>query len=102
MASASKGGGIRARLRGAFGPRYLGVHSVRGLVDTASPLGARWINDEACDDPLSAQVVRAQRALLKQRLVEWPGIEPIEMRVLAGRGGSPSLVWHAQAVGMLL
>jgi hypothetical protein len=101
MPRAKKSGGLRARLL-PRGQRYVGVHSVRGLVDTASPLGARWIDDEACDDPFSVQAVRAQRELLKQRLVEWPGVEPIEMSVLAGRGGSPSLVWHAQAVGILL
>ena len=32
------------------------AHTLRGLVDSASPLGARWVYDDACEDAFARQV----------------------------------------------
>jgi hypothetical protein len=78
------------------------IHAVRGLVDTASPLGARWISDEACEDQFSREVMDAQRALFHEVDTPWPDGGEGPVRMLAGEGRTPSLVWHAQAIGVLL
>jgi hypothetical protein len=91
----------RRRRRRAARERWT-IHSVRGLVDTASPLGARWIDDEACDDEFSREAVAAQRALFRPIDVRWPDGHRRLVNGLAGDNRSPSLVWHAQAIGVLL
>lgn len=91
----------KRRRPGADGERWT-IHAVRGLVDAASPLGARWISDEACDDEFSRLVVDAQRSLFRVVDTNWPDGATGPVRMLAGEGRSPSLVWHAQAIGVLL
>lgn len=46
--------------------------------------------------------MRAQRALLRSVETSWPDKQKGAVWMLAGEGRSPSPVWHAQAIGMLL
>lgn len=44
----------------------------------------------------------AQQALFHEVETSWPDGRPGAVRMLAGEGKSPSLVWHAQAIAVLL
>lgn len=79
------------------------AHFVRGLIDSASPLGVRWVDEQACDDPFARIVNSAQAALVRHSALERPdGSGKVVGPALAGQGRSPSFVWHAQAIGCLL
>lgn len=78
------------------------AHTVRGLVDSASPLGIRWIFDDACEDEFAANLNSAQRSLFRFSDLTRPDHGGVVGDALWGEGHSPSLVWHAQAIGLLL
>ena len=78
------------------------AHTIRGLVDSASPLGARWVFDDACEDAFARAVNITQASLFRHSDLERPdGGGPVG-DALCGDSRSPSLVWHAQAIGCLL
>jgi len=78
------------------------AHFVRGLIDSASPLGVRWVDESACDDPFAKLVNRAQAVLIRHSGLGRPDGSGVVGPALAGKGRSPSFVWHAQAIGCLL
>jgi hypothetical protein len=78
------------------------AHTTRGLVDSASPLGARWVFDDACEDAFARTVNVAQASLFRPSDLLRPDGGGKVGNALWGEGHSPSLVWHAQAIGCLL
>jgi len=76
----------------------------RGAIDSGAALAALWYSEEECNDPFAVHVAAAIRSMLRtDKRIPWK-VEPIEpiSGVLKGSGTSPSVVWHAQAVGALL
>jgi hypothetical protein len=77
----------------------------RGAIDSGAALAALWYSEDECNDTFAIHVAAAIRQMLRgDRKILWkvPPLEPLPETVLIGNGTSPSIVWHAQAVGALL
>jgi hypothetical protein len=87
-------------------PERAGASALTGVVRGAADSGTlpvRWYSDEECNDRFALEVVAAINGLLVREVkAHWnePPDEPDGF--LVGKRGSPSVVWHAAAVGTLL
>jgi hypothetical protein len=74
----------------------------RWSYDSASPMGAQYLTDGTAD-ALAEDAKSAIGDLLQDQGSLWPDTgEPIGPALCGGAGPSPSVTWHAQAVGSLL
>lgn len=80
---------------------------LRGTIDTGAPLAARWYDDDDCNDEFAREVMRALDAMLEPHAsaIRWPAPPELGIDgVFIGRRTppTPSVVFHAAAVGQLL